>query len=94
MEQQLRPAQGGWPRWEGVSLEVDQERVGLVELMASGCVEGEGWEKMVVHRRLEVGTLQLPSPKPRPWTSGYERASTFVVCRSLNLHQEDKCSRG
>jgi len=61
------------------SLEVDWERVGLMELMVSWKVEGENGEKMERRWRLEGGTPQFPSPKPRLWTSRHEPVSTFVV---------------
>jgi len=55
------------------SLEVDWEKVGLMELMVSWQIEVEDWEKMGGQQRLKGGM-----PKLRLWTSGHEPAATFV----------------
>jgi len=56
------------------NLEVDWEKVGLMESMLLWQIEVGGWEKMGGQQKLKEGT-----PKPRLWTSAPEPAATFVA---------------
>ena len=57
-----------------MSLEDDQERTVLVELMVLKVVEGRSWEKQGRSQKLDVWNVQPLVRKPCLWTSEFEQA--------------------